>query len=275
MVFVPVASSMSVRTSLRYLSRPRSSTTSSRSVWTTSTYISSSPIALVKQVESAHKDADSGVTLYTVSKNVPFSLHQTVYATFAKSSSIGAVSEVLPSSSAKLLAPALEQSREELYSIAVASYKATGKARAIPFQSALQGRPNIALGREIKQQDEGDLNEAGLQAFLSGKTWGFGEDVNVQNGQSTVLQELEGVPSVERWRIWKDVSNTFAVHSPESVKEVVFFTADRVSAFLGALSKYEAASKVSIFVECRLIRHRRPSHETDRFGRNIYSVPLA
>ncbi|KAK4046136.1 hypothetical protein OIV83_006307 [Microbotryomycetes sp. JL201] len=132
----------------------------------------------------------------------------------------------MPSSVASIVAPAIEG--DERYSVSVATFTPTGTARAIAFQSSLQGRPNIALGREIKPEpDQGDLNEAGLQAFLSGKTWGFGEDTNVQTGNAVQLQELDGV-------------------EPEQVKQVVFFTADRVQAFLGALSKYPRAAKIGL-----------------------------
>ncbi|KAM0789895.1 hypothetical protein ACM66B_006737 [Microbotryomycetes sp. NB124-2] len=198
-----------------------------RTVWTTTTFVSESAHRLIEQVQSSFKPDPSSVTAYAVSKNVPFQLHSSLYSAFASTTSVGCVSEVMPSSVTKLVAPALDN--EEPFSVSIATFTPTGNNRAIAFQSSLQGRPNIALGREIKpqQSDEGDLNEAGLQAFLSGKTWGFGEDTNVQNGETVQLQELEGV-------------------EPEQVTQVVFFTADRVQAFLGALSRYPQAAKIGL-----------------------------
>lgn len=174
-----------------------------RAVWTSSTYIAASPQTLVDRLTSTKLAKDGSetpaVTLYAMSKNIPSSMHSTVFSTFAQSTSIGVVSELLPTSTTSLLAPALDLTPgEEAYSIAVASYAPTGTSRAVAFQSSLTGRPNISLGREHKPDSRGPAAEsevdAGLEAFLRGKRWGFGDNVNLQEGKTATISELEGVP---------------------------------------------------------------------------------
>lgn len=174
-----------------------------RKLWTSATYIASSPRALVDRLTSLHSGEESpdgpAVTVYSMSKNIPASLHSKVFSAFAQSTSIGVVSELLPTSVTTLLAPALELSaEEEAYSVAVASYAPTGNSRAIAFQSSLTGRPNISLGREHKPDTRGSSTDsdidAGLEAFLNGKRWGFGDNVNLQEGKTATIAELEGVP---------------------------------------------------------------------------------
>lgn len=177
-----------------------------RHLWTTSTYIATSAEALVDRLPSPSTASASApaVNVYTVSKNIPTSLHERIYSTVAQSTSIGVVSEVLPSSALHHLAPSLQVGADlEPYSVAIASYTPTGNSRAIPFQSSLTGRPNISLGREHKPDPRGGTRahtqgqqdvDAGLEAFLSGKKWGFGDNVNLQEGRTATIAELEGVP---------------------------------------------------------------------------------
>ncbi|KAK4054051.1 hypothetical protein OIO90_003696 [Microbotryomycetes sp. JL221] len=199
-----------------------------RTVWTTTTFVSDSSRALVNHVKQHVKPSTTATTCFALSKNIPFALHDQVYSSLANSlTSIGVVSEVLPRSTTQLIAPAFSQSdTKELYSISVATYEPTGNARAIAFQSTLQGRPNIALGREIKPTDPGDGSDSGLEAFLAGKQWGFGQ-TDTQGRDKVELPELEGL-------------------EPQQVKQVLFFSADREQPLLSALSQYPQASKLGL-----------------------------
>lgn len=129
-----------------------------------------------------------------MSKNIPADLFSTIQSTLPSTHSLGAITELLPASATSHLAPSLDlQPNEEAYSIAVASYHPTGASRVIPFQTSLTGRPNISLGREIKQSAGEDEVDAGFEAFLSGKKWGFGDNSNLKEGKRATIAELEGV----------------------------------------------------------------------------------
>lgn len=166
-----------------------------RTVWTCSTLISTSPAALVERLASSPLPASPpALTVYSISKNIPAALIPTIQSTLPSAPSLGAITELLPASATSHLAPSLDlQPNEEAYSIAVASYHPTGTARVIPFQSSLTGRPNISLGREIKQSAGEDEVDAGFEAFLSGKKWGFGDNSNLKEGKRATIQELDGV----------------------------------------------------------------------------------
>lgn len=171
-----------------------------RTVWTSSTLISSSPAALVDRLSSlSPPSSPASVVIYSLSKNIPASLIPDIQSKLPQGPSIGAITELLPSSATSHLAPSLELSEDqEAFSIALATYQPVGNARAIPFQTSLTGRPNISVGREIKQPSaEDDQVDAGFEAFLSGLKWGFGDNTNLKEGKTATIKELEGVQSVE------------------------------------------------------------------------------
>ncbi|GAA6057323.1 hypothetical protein JCM3770_001090 [Rhodotorula araucariae] len=217
----------------RVAQRLRASTTLSlaprRHLWRCSTLISSSPSSLLARLEEQPAPADGGVTLFALSKNTPQNLVQRIIAALPSpsSSSIGCLSEVLPPSALAHLAPAHDPANEA-FSLAIARHEpSTPDERAVAFRSTLTGRPNIALGREIRPElyDEGE--DAGFEAFLRGESWGFGDRANAANGGAEGIVQLQGV-------------------EPSHVKELVAFTADRMQPFLAALSSYPSAAKTGL-----------------------------
>ncbi|BGP43830.1 hypothetical protein JCM10449v2_007887 [Rhodotorula kratochvilovae] len=203
-----------------------------RRLWRCSTFISSSPSSLLARLEEQPAPAKDGLTLFALSKNTPQDLVPRFVAALRSPSSpspssIGVLSEVLPSSALAHLAPSNDLS-SELYSIAVARHSPSSPdERALPFRSTLTGRPNIALGREIRPELHDEGEDAGFEAFLRGEKWGFGDRANAVNGREEGIEELKGVDSSQ-------------------VKEVVAFTADRIQPFLAALSSYPSAAKAGL-----------------------------
>lgn len=178
------------------LSRSLQSSASRRTVWTSSTFISSSPTALVERLACLSPPSSAAaITVYSLSKNIPASLISSIQSKLPPGPSIGAITELLPPSVTAHVAPSLElKADQEAFSIALATYQPTGNARAIPFQTSLTGRPNISVGREIKQPSaQDDQVDAGFEAFLNGKKWGFGDNTNLKEGKTAKIEELEGV----------------------------------------------------------------------------------
>lgn len=175
---------------------PRShSLTCRRTIWLTSTILSTSPSSLLSHLQRTPPPADSSVLFYAISKNVPSSLISSIQASLSPTPSIGCISEVLSPALSTLLAPSLSSS-SETYSVSLASFHPTSSSRAVPFLSTLSGRPNISVGREIKsgprEDKSGETIDGGFEAFLSGKKWGFGE--GPAEGRRGVIEELKGVP---------------------------------------------------------------------------------
>lgn len=203
-----------------------------RSLWRSSTAISSSPAALLRHLNSNPPPATSTI-LFSISKNVPPPLVDLIRAALAasSSSSVGCLSEVLPAPIARHLGfDPSPDTEAEPYSVAIATFHPNKTSnRAIPFLSTLQGRPNISLGREIKrgprEEEIGDSSDEGFEAFLSGKKWGFGDDS--RRGAAVGLAELEGV-------------------ARDSVKEIVSFTSDRQQPFLKTLASYTRSSTLGL-----------------------------
>lgn len=152
-----------------------------RSLWHCSTFSSPSPAALLASVEqTVAARPPTSVTVFALSKNVPRQLvsafRHAIAPPGSSTTAVGCLSEVLPAP-ASIPSPS-SANREELFSLALAQHlPARDTERAIPFRSSLLGRPNIALGREIKpeQQADHDQVDSGLEAFLKGGSWGFGE----------------------------------------------------------------------------------------------------
>lgn len=191
---------MSVRPRLaRSLLTP---STSRRTIWTTSTHLSSSPTSLLSHLQQlpAPSSPPSAI-LYALSKNVPYELLHSIQLSLTPSPStpsLGVLSELLPSS----FAPSLSLgSNGEVYSVSIASYTPSGGERAIPFRSNLTGRANASVGREHKLDSSSSASssggeegvDVGFEAFLSGKKWGFGDSMNLMEGKRAKIQELEGV----------------------------------------------------------------------------------
>ncbi|GAA5927306.1 hypothetical protein JCM3775_002511 [Rhodotorula graminis] len=207
-----------------------------RSLWRCSTLISPSPASLLAHVEAQDKASTPGQVLYALSKNTPQELvpHfvaalQTSSSSSSSSPSIGCLAEVLPPSTVARLAPR-HDTVAELYSLSIARHHPSHDTeRAIPFRSTLTGRPNIALGREIRPELQHDAqDDAGFEAFLRGDKWAFGERANgARDAAGEGIEELSGV-------------------EPSQVKEVVALTADRMQPFLAALSSYSSAAKTGL-----------------------------
>lgn len=168
-----------------------------RSLWQCATLSSPSPTALLENVqETVAEDAAAAVTVFALSKNVPQQLVSAFRRALAPSGSnttaIGCLSEILPAA-ASSTSPLLKD--QELFSIALARHRPTRDTeRAIPFRSALVGRPNIALGREIKPELQADHDQvdSGLEAFLKGGAWGFGEQTQAEvSTQHPEIAELK------------------------------------------------------------------------------------
>jgi len=178
-----------------------------RSLWRCSTLISPSPASLLARLEAHDQASTPGQTLYALSKNTPQELVPRFIAALQPSSpsssssspSIGCLSEVLPASTAARLAPR-HDIVSELYSLSIARHHPSHDGeRAIPFRSTLTGRPNIALGREIRPELQHDAqDDAGFEAFLRGDKWAFGERANGERdaAASEGIEELGGVEYV-------------------------------------------------------------------------------
>lgn len=261
-----------------------------RTLWRCSTLISSSPTSLLSHLEEAQTaDADSTLTAYALSKNTPQELVPRFVAVLSSSSSsspsIGCLSEVVPPSTLARLAPSAPL-KGELYTVAIARHRPsspTSSERAIPFRSTLTGRPNIALGREIKPEMRHDGEDAGFEAFLRGEKWGFGERANEGRAVSEGIDELKHVECVffpvrgSRRNIETDFVDRR--NSPADVKELVAFTADRMQPFLAALSTYPSAATVR---PPSPTEPRAPGHHaltlrerTDRPRRHLDALPFS
>lgn len=176
-----------------------------RTLWRCSTLISSSPSSLLSHIESLEPPAQSAVTLFALSKNTPQDVVPRFRAALSRdgTSTLGTLSELVPASLLSRLAPSLSANVEPFY-LSLATYEPSSPSdRAIPFRSTLTGRPNIALGREIKpdvvngeRADEGV--DAGFEAFLRGEKWGFGDQAGAKVGNAREIEELKGVECVAR-----------------------------------------------------------------------------
>lgn len=164
-----------------------------RSLWQCATFSSPSPTALLERVQETVAEHPAGsVTVFALSKNVPQQLvsafRRAVAPSGSNTTAIGCLSEILP-------APTSPSNDQELFSIALAQHRPTRDTeRAIPFRSALVGRPNIALGREIKPELQADHDQvdSGLEAFLKGGAWGFGEQTQAEvSTQHPEIAELK------------------------------------------------------------------------------------
>ncbi|GAA5879158.1 hypothetical protein JCM3774_002097 [Rhodotorula dairenensis] len=200
-----------------------------RSIWHCSTFSSPSPAALLARVEQAVAERPpTSATVFALSKNVPRQLvsafRRAVAPPGSSTPAIGCISEVLPA------ALASSANRQELFSIALAQHRpARDTERAIAFRSSLLGRPNIALGREIKpeQQADHDQVDSGLEAFLNGGAWGFGEQGQAHATAQHEIAELKDEDS-------------------STVRELIVLTADRIQPFLAALSRFADAATVGM-----------------------------
>ncbi|GAA5942218.1 hypothetical protein JCM10213_003836 [Rhodosporidiobolus nylandii] len=200
---------------------------SRRALWTTTTLISPSPAALLAHLESLPPAAATSATLYALSKNTPQDLVPSFRRALAPPGSVavaGTLSELLPPSLISRLAPSLPPS--EAFSISLARYSPSGGERVVPWRSSLTGRPNIALGREIKPElhalSEGE--EGAFEAFLRGEKWSFGA-VSV----GATEPPKDAIEGIER-------------EDPKDVSQILCFTADRLQPFLSVLSSYPSAA---------------------------------
>lgn len=202
-----------------------------RSIWTARTLISSSPASLLSALERDQSESQSNagersVTLYAISKNLPSdTLSSARSQIFQKNNSLGVLSEVLPTGLVAHLAPNQAPSGRNMtgpFSIALATYTPRDENhKIVPFKSTVQGRPNIALGREIKQDTGSNgpraSEDRAFEEFLRTGKMAFGAGPKDQD--PTDLPELHGV-------------------SRKDVKQLTFFTADRNAPFLHSLQKY-------------------------------------
>lgn len=179
-------------------SRLKATTFHRRTLWQCATYTSPSPASLLERVEQKIAEAPSDVTLFALSKNVPQQLvddfRRVLSSSSSKGTTIGCLSEVLPTNSSPSSAEA------ETFSIAIAQHRpAHSSERTIAFRSTLLGRPNIALGREIKPEYQADHDQvdSGLEAFLKGGSWGFGEQTPEQKSSQHEIEELKGEECVK------------------------------------------------------------------------------
>ncbi|BGP20575.1 hypothetical protein JCM10213v2_008738 [Rhodosporidiobolus nylandii] len=170
---------------------------------------------------------DPCATLYALSKNTPQDLVPSFRRALAPPGSVavaGTLSELLPPSLISRLAPSLPPS--EAFSISLARYSPSGGERVVPWRSSLTGRPNIALGREIKPElhalSEGE--EGAFEAFLRGEKWSFGA-VSV----GATEPPKDAIEGIER-------------EDPKDVSQILCFTADRLQPFLSVLSSYPSAA---------------------------------
>ncbi|KAI5476490.1 hypothetical protein MNV49_007669 [Pseudohyphozyma bogoriensis] len=204
-----------------------------RSVWQATTLLSTSPSSLLAHLRANPPSTPSPAALlvYSLSKNIPIELIDLVQADLATraSSSLGCLSEVLPSAVADRVAPTIAPAgNDEVYSIALSSFHPTSSSTAIPFRSTLTGRPNISLGREIKPDDgTSETDDSAFEAFLSGKQWGFGEGPS--EGKSMSIEALKDVPQEDVEQILGLVGSSTPFHSKTHDPFTLFYNNEAVS----------------------------------------------
>ncbi|GAA5838572.1 hypothetical protein JCM11251_003428 [Rhodosporidiobolus azoricus] len=200
-----------------------------RTIWHTSTLISTSPSSLLTHLSSKAPPPASAATVYALSKNTPQDLvpsFRTAVAPANDAAIAGCLSEVLPHSVISSLAPSLPSS--ETFSLSIASYVPSSPSeRAIAFRSSLTGRPNVSVGREIKPEMDEDGDDKGFEAFLRGEKWSFGDSAAREAKGGQGIEELKGV-------------------DPRSISQLLCFTADRLGPFLSTLSAYHSASTAGL-----------------------------
>ncbi|GAA5982113.1 hypothetical protein JCM5350_003460 [Sporobolomyces pararoseus] len=218
--------------SLRSLATKRIKSVAGRSLWTSSTFSSTSPRSLIDSIPTPPER--SSLTLYAISKHFPQDLLPTLQSTISSSSSstsIGCLSEPIPSPS-----PSSSSSPDEVppFTVSISHYTpSTQTEKIIPFSTSLTGRPNISLGREHKPRagglatrEELEFENRQFERFLNGdKNWAFGDQFS--SGDAKSLNE-KGVAEIQEL---SDID-------PRNVKEIVCFTADRIQPFLSVLSQF-------------------------------------
>lgn len=175
----------------------RSARTQQRTLWSTVTLISTSPSSLLSHLKDQPTSPATTATLFALSKNTPQDLVASFRSALTPSPAAavaGCLSEVLPPS----LLPS-SASSGEVFSLSLARWSPdTPSERAVLFRSSLTGRPNIALGREIKPEadHDGAGSDAGFEAFLRGEKWGFGDQASGKKANGEGISELNGVKCV-------------------------------------------------------------------------------
>ncbi|GAA5957919.1 hypothetical protein JCM3765_006205 [Sporobolomyces pararoseus] len=222
--------------SIRSVTKRIKLSTASRSLWTSSTFSSTSPRSLIDSIPTPPQK--SCLTLYTISKHFPQDLLPTLQSTISSTStSIGCLSEPFPFSS-----PSNDDSILPPFTLSISHYTpSTNTERIIPFSTSLTGRPNISLGREHKPragglatQEELEFENRQFERFLKGdKNWAFGDQFNLRDTKE--LNE-KGVAEIQEL---SDVD-------PRKVKEIVCFTADRIQPFLSVLSQFSNSRTVGM-----------------------------
>ncbi|SCZ98142.1 BZ3500_MvSof-1268-A1-R1_Chr3-3g06605 [Microbotryum saponariae] len=215
----------------RTLPRTLPSRVPSRTLWTCSTYLSDCAEPLLSELKRRHPSPSTPPscapsTLFCLSKSTPFSYLSEIHShlTLQGHRVLGALTETpcIPSSSSRPPYP---------FSLSLATYtpSSTTQTKAHAVYSTLLGRPNISLGREHKSprslhsDDQDELSEAALRAFLTGEQgWSFGV-----NNSST--KAGEGKAEGKRWEGLEGID-------PAHVKQLIYITSDRSTPLLQLLS---------------------------------------
>lgn len=180
---------------------------SRRSVWLSSTLVSNDPTLSAfnpSSLSSSSFVSPPTARAFAVSKNTPPETVARLVAALAADGvpSAGCLCEA-PSAQAlarvgwKGKAASVEDGTRPEYLVAVSAYYPTvDGARAVVFRTGMTGRANVSVGREIASGPRKDLrgldaSDAGFEAFMNGRKWGFGD--RQKEGAQTIahLDELE------------------------------------------------------------------------------------
>lgn len=138
-----------------------------RTLWTTRTTYSNDANDLLEALpQQATAAASDAVTLFSISRNTPPKVLQSLFEAFQKS----------PGFSIGCLSYGPEDNSERLYSLSYATHTSSKGSLelCVPFRSTLTGIPKIALGREVRRRDASsddpiDMQWAGDAALVSEK----------------------------------------------------------------------------------------------------------
>lgn len=178
-----------------------------RSIWLSHTAISTDPtLAAQRQTllsPPPHSSLPSPAPAATarllcVSKNTPPS---TIAALLADAQAtgvptVGCVSELLPPATLDALGARQDGTEHaDRYVVSVSSFYpvASSRGRAVVWRTGITGRAAVSVGREIpsgpRKDERGmDVSDAGFEAFMSGRKWGFGDQQVARAGGEAIAQ---------------------------------------------------------------------------------------
>lgn len=186
-----------------------------RSLWVSRTTITNDPTLqsardrLQHEAESLSSSRRPTARIFTLSKNTPPPTVDALLADLQLSGvpNVGCLAELLPSATLESLlggGSVGEVKRpEEQFVLSTTDYfpwtdcAGEGEGRAVVWRTGMTGRAKVSVGREIasgpRKDERGlDVSDAGFEAFMSGKKWGFGDQHKAGGGETIAqLDQIE------------------------------------------------------------------------------------